>query len=168
MIFAAPAKTDRCKSSFSFVTVVSESDRENDRLTFVSSTYVVWEAKGRSFIYMQKSKGERMTPYGTPWKTDKGWGGGVGLKGWNLCEGTGSGRTSWKVTRRFMTISEVICDGSMMSNDFKRSSNIRAVTFSLSISSNMASVVWILRVSLEWNFFHFGEMTAGCYLWGMS
>ena len=42
-------------------------------------------------MYMQKSKGERMAPYGTPWKSGKG---GGGLKGWNLCEGTGSGRTS--------------------------------------------------------------------------
>ena len=40
-----------------------------------------------------------------------------GLKGWNLCERTGSGRTSsvetsllWKVKRQFVTISKVICD----------------------------------------------------------
>ena len=31
-------------------------------------------------MYMQKSKGERMAPYGTPWKSGKG-GGGVSKGG---------------------------------------------------------------------------------------
>lgn len=39
---------------------------------------------------MQKSKGERMTPYGTPWKTGKGWGGG----GWS--ERVEFMRRNWK------------------------------------------------------------------------
>ena len=161
MIFAAPAKTDRCKSSFSFVTVVSESVRENDRLTFVSSTYVVWEAKGRSFIYMQKSKDERMAPCGTPWKTGKG-----GLKGWNLCERTGSGRTSWQVTRRFMTISEVICDGSMMSEQYQSSNFLVVHSLQYGICSmNIGSFIRVKLLPLWWD--DTGRW-AGCYLWSMS
>ena len=32
-------------------------------------------------MYMQKSKGERMAHYGTPWKSGKGGGGGVSKGG---------------------------------------------------------------------------------------
>ena len=56
------------RSSSSFRTAESISDRGNDRNTFESSTYDsrqhVWGANGRSFKYMQNNSGESIAPWG--------------------------------------------------------------------------------------------------------
>ena len=61
----------RRRSSSRFALAEMVSLMEKDRKTLESSTYdsreVLRGDSGRSFMYMQKSKGESIAPCGTPW-----------------------------------------------------------------------------------------------------